>query len=333
MLAEIHAMRTVLVESEAELCSPPDVCDWCVACMCLMFLRSMCGCVTSWTGTAQDLNQTGEDALKKQLYQSMVGQALFVKAEVEGWRTSNLWGLFTWQYNEIWPCGGWGSIEYGAPSVEGQVIGGRWKPLQYLLRSTVYTDVFATCCARCSGGTDQPNCVVKNDGVYDFNGTVSVSTFPFTSGVSQPLREVHVRLMGGQQDAVWFSIDFPADPTRVALEISVTVAGGASPAVVSSNFMLLAPPTALVLPDVTVTATVSDTVQADGTAVITVRCTGGAAVGVVLTTLAQGRFGDQLLHISPTEPRSVSFVPLEGFALDLPLLKQTLRVEHMQQMQ
>lgn len=34
------------------------------------------------------------------------------QAEVEGWRTSNLWGLFTWQYNEIWPCGGWGSIEY-----------------------------------------------------------------------------------------------------------------------------------------------------------------------------------------------------------------------------
>ena len=45
-----------------------------------------------------------------------------------------------WQYNEIWPTGGWGSIEYGTP-VQGQVVGGRWKPLQHFLRRSVYATV------------------------------------------------------------------------------------------------------------------------------------------------------------------------------------------------
>jgi hypothetical protein len=34
----------------------------------------------------QDLGATGEAAFKKQLYQSMIGQALFLKTEIEGWR-------------------------------------------------------------------------------------------------------------------------------------------------------------------------------------------------------------------------------------------------------
>ena len=71
------------------------------------------------------------------------------------------------QLNEIWPTGGWGSIEYGTASVPGQVrrrrwcflgvllcwlrrarvtrplppllmwqvLGGRWKPLHYMVRA------------------------------------------------------------------------------------------------------------------------------------------------------------------------------------------------------
>ena len=31
-----------------------------------------------------------------------------------------------WQLGEIWPTGGWGSVEY-ATAVRGQVRGGRWK--------------------------------------------------------------------------------------------------------------------------------------------------------------------------------------------------------------
>ena len=51
--------------------------------------------------------------------------------------------------------GGWGSIEYGTP-VAGQVLGGRWKPLHYLYRRSLFADVMAACGI---GGW----CYVKND--------------------------------------------------------------------------------------------------------------------------------------------------------------------------
>jgi hypothetical protein len=53
---------------------------------------------------------------------------------------------------------------------------------------------------------------------------------------------------------------------------------------------LLTAPKHLVLPAVTVTASVAGAPNADGTVDIVVKSTGGAALYVVLTTLAQGRF-------------------------------------------
>ena len=100
-------------------------------------------------------NQTGEAVFKKQLYQCMLSQALEIKSNIETRRSQNQLGCIVWQYNEIWPTGGWGSIEYGTP-VEGQVLGGRWKPLQYFYKRSIYADVMATC-----GGDG--TCFVKND--------------------------------------------------------------------------------------------------------------------------------------------------------------------------
>lgn len=48
-----------------------------------------------------NLNQTGAAAFQRQLYFCMLGQALFLKAQVEGWRANNIWGLLLWQYNEV----------------------------------------------------------------------------------------------------------------------------------------------------------------------------------------------------------------------------------------
>ena len=31
----------------------------------------------------------------------MFGQALMMKAQVEGFRANNIWGLLLWQYNEV----------------------------------------------------------------------------------------------------------------------------------------------------------------------------------------------------------------------------------------
>ena len=41
-------------------------------------------------------------------------------------------------YNEVWPAASWGSIEYGPPDQPGQLLGGRWRPLHYQLRSSVF---------------------------------------------------------------------------------------------------------------------------------------------------------------------------------------------------
>lgn len=106
---------------------------------------------------ADNFDAVGEKVFKKQLWQCMVGQALVLKQNIETRRALNEFGVIVWQFNEIWPTGGWGSIEYGTVGhTKGQVLGGRWKPLHHWYKQSIYSDVMATCGA---GGT----CYVKND--------------------------------------------------------------------------------------------------------------------------------------------------------------------------
>lgn len=67
--------------------------------------------IIGYFGTGQQLDLTGEVAFKRQLYQCMVAQALAIKSNIEQKRAANKFGIVTWQLNEIWPTGGWGSIE------------------------------------------------------------------------------------------------------------------------------------------------------------------------------------------------------------------------------
>jgi len=90
----------------------------------------------------QDFTAVGEAAFKRQLYRCLIGQALVLKSDIETRRSTNEFGTVTWQLNEIWPTGGWGSIEY---PVKGQVVGVRWKPVHYWFRRSIFADVMATC--------------------------------------------------------------------------------------------------------------------------------------------------------------------------------------------
>jgi hypothetical protein len=63
----------------------------------------------------------GPAAFKMQLYQCMLGQALHMKGSMELHRATNQFGTMIWQLGEIWPTGGWGSLEYGNPDMPGQV--------------------------------------------------------------------------------------------------------------------------------------------------------------------------------------------------------------------
>lgn len=93
-----------------------------------------------------NLDNTGDQAFKQQLWQCMIAQALAMQSDIETRRSSiNTFGIMTWQLNEIWPTGGWGSLEYGTVGfTKGQVLGGRWRPLHHFMEQHLFTDVFAT---------------------------------------------------------------------------------------------------------------------------------------------------------------------------------------------
>ena len=67
--------------------------------------------VLSYFGQHMNLSEVGQFPFKKQMYLCMLGAALQRKADVESWRSTNIFGSLMWQLNEIWPTGGWGSIE------------------------------------------------------------------------------------------------------------------------------------------------------------------------------------------------------------------------------
>ena len=107
-------------------------------------------------------------------------------------------------FNEIWPTGGWGSIEYGSP-VPGQVEGGRWKPLHYILRSSTFADQMATC-------NDAGACMVKNDSPFAFEGKINIRLVNIASGISKPMLTNHpISMAAGAGVAQWLCGAAPAD--------------------------------------------------------------------------------------------------------------------------
>ena len=50
------------------------------------------------------MKQSGEAAFKQQLYQSAIGQLLFLKTEIESWRSSNVWGTTYVRVLNFCPC-------------------------------------------------------------------------------------------------------------------------------------------------------------------------------------------------------------------------------------
>lgn len=104
--------------------------------------------------------------------------------------------MIQWMFNEIWPTGGWGSIEYGG-NTTGQVAGGRWKPIHYALRATVFADQMASCNALGA-------CFVKNDAPIPFNGTVDMRIINAMTGKTVAMSPHHVFMGAGAGVTEWF---------------------------------------------------------------------------------------------------------------------------------
>lgn len=250
-------------------------------------------------------------------------------------RGHNSWGTLTWQLNEIWPTGGWGSLEYGTVGfTSGQVIGGRWKPLHHIMADHVYRDVLLVCGADAS-------CYAKNDNpIAPFTGNFTVTVLNVGTGAESTVASGQLNLPRGGGAITWLCADGGASPCHSYASflpsyggcvasganclLLTTVVDASTGAVVDSDTTLVALPSAMTLPAAHVTFSVGS-VAPDGSVPVTVT-SDAVALFVTLTTLAQGRFSTNAFTLRPTSPAIVHFIPFG--LLDSALLASSIRVEH-----
>ena len=162
------------------------------------------------------------------------------------------------------------------------MLGGRWKPLQYWYRSTIYTDVMATCGA---GGSLAPLCYVNNDLPVAFKGSVAITAIDFASGKETTLKAKQLDMAAGVGVTERFGLDAAVDGTTTMLHAVVKDASGT---VVNNNYIPFTEPKNMKLPKAAVTFAVASTANPDGSVDITVT-TDKVALYVTFTTLAQGK--------------------------------------------
>ena len=272
--------------------------------------------------TQQALNTTGEAEFKKSLYLCMLAQALDMKSDVESRRSQNQFGVILWQLNEIWPTGGWGSLEYGAVNQTGVVIGGRWKPLHYFYQKYLFTDVIISC------GTT--TCFIKNSQVADLPaGTVSLHLVDITGAGNNLDVNVDYPTIPAQGGSHFFTPSMPAGysvTTHITVAL-VTPNGASKP--VAENVLIQTYPYALkVNKSVTVSTSIEGAVDEAPLAPIklTVSADNGVALYIHLTTEAQGRFSDNSFALSTKDgPHEVLFYPFRPDQENI--LKSSLRTE------
>ena len=244
------------------------------------------------------------------------------------------------QLNEVWPTGGWGSLEYGTVGfTAGQVLGGRWKPLHHMLERHLYRQQIAAC-------GDDGRCFVRNDDpLVAFSGGLQASLWHLQTGQISPLTSFSVNLGPGSGAFWWGCLGAGSASNNSCVQLStvISAAGCASNGsdcllllnltssdgtLADVNWQLLTAPgrfsSQLSVPDVS--AAVTGRINPDGSAEVVVTST-GPALFVHLTTLAQGRFSDNAFHIPSAGSRTVTFIPFGPLQLDT--LTSTLRLDQL----
>ena len=284
--------------------------------------------LTYWGGSQAELDEVGEAAFKRQLYHCLIGSALIIKGYIEQHRASNCFGLMLWQLNEIWPTGGWGSVEAGNGDYPGQVTGGRWKPSHHWLERFLYTDVLITCGLSSKSKGDDVLCFVRLDATRGAGKlTAVVDVVQLSNSQSRATARVPVMLTPGPGSIAWFS--WPA--SLQANESSVTllrVLGPDGQEVVAHNFFLSTTPGKLQLTPLTPSAlqVTLDQPGPDGSVAVHItKSTPAVVLFLTLTTLAAGRFSNSAL-IMTEDTLVVTFHPWG--ALNQSLLTSSLRLEH-----
>lgn len=283
--------------------------------------------IWSYFGAAL-LNSTGEVNFKASLFQCMIASALNLQTNMEAHRGSNIPGTLIWQLNEVWPTGGWGSIEYGSAVSPGSLKGGRWKPLHYWLKNHVFADVMSAC-----GIAKNKNftCYVNNARAdRAFSGTLTLTAVDLATGVAVEWASMPVAVSAGPIATTWVSPVNKFIPNATTTILIAQLTDSNTSAVFDEHIVHLTAPVNLLLSHATVVATVAPAPNADGSVDITVS-TNAVALFVTLTTAAPGRFTNNAFHLLPGKPRVIQWLPfVDGdAAADYALLVSSVRIEDM----
>jgi hypothetical protein len=268
------------------------------------------------------LDSVGRRSFERQLFQCMMAQTLWMKGQIEIMRSSNTFGTLIWQLNEVWPTGGWGAIEYGSSrNLKGQLVGGRWKPLMYLLRQSLFRDVFAAC------GKDD-RCYIRNNGVRQVDASVWLEAWNLSESKPTVAMDHRFRLGGGCHSTERFSLPpaflANADVVLIGIEDSHTGDSLMGPTVV-----LDVPPHAMPRLSSEVNITVQVRKLENGAASLQLS-TDRLALYMFISTEAEGRFSENAFHLRPHELKTIMFDPLtSNDVVDTELLEKTLRIEHL----
>jgi len=217
--------------------------------------------------------------------------------------------------------------EYGSgPGQTGQVMGGRWKPLMYILKRSLFREIYSTCGV---GG----KCYCKNDSITLFNGYVLVELWNLDTEVVTVLKKEWITLFPGVGAIDYFSIDTSWDNKTSILVISVFDVNHNE--LMGQNVLLWSLPKKLkgLKKNMDAVYIQSVTVDNTGKAEITLFAR-NTALFIVMTTQAQGRFDDNAFSMKSNSFKTVTFIPMinvqdRSRIIDLELLRGTLRIEHM----
>ena len=275
---------------------------------------------------AVNMSSIGNAAIfSRQLLLSQLASMLLVKQTTESMRATNNFGLLLWQLGEIYPTGGWGSIEYSGPKgYLGQVLGGRWKPLHNLLADTLFKDVFIAC-----GSEGQ--CYVRNDSpmIGITGGTIFLEFISLVSGKPFiPSIQLPITLPVGPASITFFcasngSLQGPcsswselltasnckSDASDCIMFASVT---DSTSKVLVTNPILLSPPSAIIsnLRSPGLSFEIERPAPLPGMPIRIKVSSIAPALFVTLTSLAQGHFDKNAFFLSPINPLDVYFIPL-----------------------
>lgn len=282
--------------------------------------------VWSYFGTAY-LNASGEEGFKGGLFQCMIAAALNMQTVVESHRSSNFYGTLEWQLNEIWPTGGWGSLEYGSSTSPGSLKGGRWKPMHYWFRNHMFADVMSAC--GYLGRSRNFICFVSNArSGATFSGVLALKTVDLLSGVTASWASLPVTVTAGPGALTWLYPNATLPNTTTTLLVASLVENGTNGTVFDEHVVHLTAPVNLAAPRATLSAVVEGQPNPDGSVDILVS-TNVVALFVTLTAAAPGRFSDNAFLLLPTKPQTIQWVPFVpgNSTADWVLLKSTLRIE------